>query len=343
MRKLNLLPAIVFLCVASALFSVVSSASAESPYGVAWSRQLGTSVDDQGWSVAVSGAGNVYISGQTYGNLGGTNAGSNDAFVTKCDGTGNPLWSRQVGTAAGDYSNSVAVDKSGNAYLCGSTYGSLGGTNAGAWDAFVTKYDNDGNRVWSRQLGSSGNDFGKSVAVDASGNVFIRGSADGTLPAPSTGTGQAFLAKYNSSGSLLWSRQLGGPAVWAESRSVAIDASGNAYISGGTFAYLGGPIIGSGDAFLSKFDGSGNLLWSTQIGSPSNADDSRSVAVDASGNAYISGYTLNSIAGPNAGGYDAFLIKYAAVPEPMTLVLLAIGAATFLTWKKFLSPLRSGK
>jgi len=106
----------------------------------------------------------------------------------------------------------------------------------------------------------------------------------------------------------VWSRQIGTPAN-DDAHSVALDASGNAYISGSTRGSLGGPKAGSDDAFLVKYDSSGSLLWSQQIGSW-DGDAGRSVAVDAFGNAYISGYTTGSLGGPNAGGSDAFLAKY---------------------------------
>jgi len=110
-----------------------------------------------------------------------------------------------------------------------------------------------------------------------------------------------------------------------------VDTSGNAYISGKTRGSLGGPNAGEYDAFLAKYDGSGSLLWSQQIGT-SRDDKGLCVAVDASRNAYICGDTLGSLGGPNAGERDAFLVKFSPVPEPSTFALLGTGGIVLAGW-----------
>jgi hypothetical protein len=244
---------------------VVASAWAETPYNVAWSRQIGTSAIDESRSVAVDGSGNAYISGFTRGSLGGANAGDCDAFLTKYSSAGDLVWSRQIGTSPRDISSSVAVDASGNAYISGESAGSLGGPNAGGLDAFLIKYSSAGNLLWTRQIGTSTSDWSNSVAVDASGNAFISGLTYGSLGGPNAGSADAVLIKYSSAGDLVWSRQIGTSST-DESWSVAVDASGNAYISGETAGNLGGPNAGGRDAFLSKYSSAGDLVWSRQIG-----------------------------------------------------------------------------
>lgn len=292
------------LCFASLVLSDV--ARGEAPYNVAWSRQIGTTDTDQSFGVAVDAAGNAYISGWTYGSLGGPNAGGADAFLSKYDGAGNFLWSRQVGTTDNDESHGVAVDAAGNAYISGRTQGSLGGPNLNppTYDAFLSKYDGGGNLLWSRQFGTTNNDKSNGVAVDASGNAYISGFINSRAIEE---TADAFLAKYDGAGNLIWSRSIGTTDT-DQSEGVAVDAAGNAYISGWTQGSLGGPFAGFNDAFLTKYDGAGNHLWSRQIGTISS-DQSYSVAVDAAGNAYISGETRD-IGGPTAGREDAFLSKY---------------------------------
>ncbi len=298
----------VGIAIGIAVLCLTSPAIAEDPYEVAWTGQIGTSTTEESFSVAVDASGNAYISGYTAGSLGGTSAGSYDAFLTKFDTSGNELWTQQIGTARGDYSKSVAVDASGNAYISGPIGGDLGGTYAGgAYDAFLTKFDASGNELWSQQIGTGSSDCSYSVAVDGSGNTYISGYTQGDLGGTNAGAYDAFLTKFDTSGNELWTQQIG-TATDDQSYSVALDASGNAYISGSTQGDLGGTNAGGVDAFLVKFDTSGNELWSQQIGTASS-DRSRSVAVDASGNVYISGYTYGDLGGANAGDGDAFLIK----------------------------------
>jgi len=285
------------------------AARAEDAYPLAWVRQLGTNTTDYSRSVAVDGSDNTYISGITYGSLGGPNVGKQDAFLAKYDATGALLWTRQLGTTGPDESNSVAIDLSGNVYISGRTLGSLGGLNAGSDDVFVAKYNNSGGLLWTRQLGTGGLDYSWSVAIDNSGSAYITGYTTGNLGGLNAGMADVFLAKYDSSGSLLWTRQLGTSSN-DFGNAVAVDGLGNAYVSGITYGSLAGPNAGgSGDAFLTKYDSSGTLLWTRQFGT-NNFDESNSVAIDYSGNVYISGRTAGSLGGPSAGGWDAFLAKY---------------------------------
>jgi hypothetical protein len=176
--------------------------------------------------------------------------------------------------------------------------------------------------AWSRQLGTSSNEYSHSVAVDGTGGVYIGGWTNGSLGGPSVGSSDAFLAKYDASGVLEWCRQIG-TSVYDSSHSVAADGAGGVYISGTTAGSLDGPNAGSYDAFLAKYDTLGVLEWSRQIGT-SAYDCSLSVAADGAGGVYINGWTYGSLAGPNAGEHDAFLAKY-VIPEPATLSLLAVG------------------
>ena len=292
-----------------------------------WTTQIGTSEWDGSYSVALDASGNVYISGKTPGDLGGPNAGSRDAFLSKFDSGGKEVWTTQIGSSGYDTSESVAVDASGNVYISGYTSGDLGGPNAGEFDAFLSKFDSDGSEVWTIQIGTSSDDYSYSVGVAASGNVYISGNTRGDLGGPNADYLDAYLSKFDSGGNELWTTQIGSSGYdW--SYSVAVDASGNAYISGHTDGDLGGPNAGESDAYLSKFDSDGNEVWTTQIGTGSD-DYSRSVALDAWGNVYISGYTRGDLGGPNAGPWDAFLVKY-EVPEPAMLSLLTLGGLAVL-------------
>ncbi|MBM4031436.1 MAG: choice-of-anchor D domain-containing protein [Planctomycetes bacterium] len=289
--------------------------AAAGPWGaaapiLAWTRQVGTSSDDRSYGVSADGLGNLYISGFTFGSLGGPNAGSNDAFLTKYDSAGTLLWSRQVGTGANDLSYGVSADGLGNVYISGFTFGSLGGPNAGLRDALLVKYDAAGTLQWSRQVGTAENEVAYGVSADGLGNVYISGYTRGSLGGPNAGNADPFLTKYDAAGTLQWSRQAG-TASDDYSYGVSADGSGNVYISGHTTGSLGGPNAGLRDAFLTKYDSAGTLLWSRQVGTAA-WDESCGVSADGLGNVYISGDTLGSLGGPNAGSYDAFLTKYDA-------------------------------
>ena len=133
--------------------------------------------------------------------------------------------------------------------------------------------------------------------------------------------------------SIEWVRQLG-TSAYDESRAVSADGLGNVYISGVTSGSLGGPNAGSNDAFVSKYDASGNFQWTQQLGT-SSSEVSFGVSADGLGNIYFSGYTQGSLGGPNAGDSDAFVVKIvdSVVPEPNTLLLLCFGSLAVL-WRR---------
>jgi len=216
-----------------------------------WTRQLGTHSDDISFGVSADGLGNVYISGFTKGRLEGTNAGMDDAFVSKYDAAGDLQWTRQLGTSSIDSSLGVSADGLGNVYISGFTGGSLDGTKAGSADAFVSKYDAAGDLQWTRQLGTSSADQSFGVSADGLGNVYISGETLGSLDGTNAGAGDAFVSKYDAAGDLQWTRQLGTSSDDVSS-GVSADGLGNVYISGFTSGSLDRANNGSPDAFLAK-------------------------------------------------------------------------------------------
>lgn len=230
-----------------------------------WTRQLGTRSYETSYDVSADVQGNVYISGSTEGSLGGPNTGKEDAFVSKLDTQGKLVWTSQLGTSSEDVCFGVSPDGLGNVYISGSTKGSLGGPNAGDRDAFVSKFDSQGNLLWTQQMGTSSWDESSSVLVDGRGNVYISGRTFGSLSGPNAGSMDAFVSKFDPQGKLLWTRQFGTPGSDA-SLDISADGPGNVYISGRTKGSLGGPNGGDWDAFVSKFDPQGNLLWTRQLG-----------------------------------------------------------------------------
>jgi hypothetical protein len=191
-----------------------------------WIRQFGTSASDRVYDAAADGTGNVYLTGSTNGNLGGTSAGGRDALITKWDADGTQLWSRLLGTDNIEESLAIAADSFGNAYIGGQTWGNLAAANAGFFDAFLSKYDGDGNLQWTRQFGTTGADEIRGISLDGLGNVYVAGWTDGTLAAPHAGGRDALVAKFDSAGNLLWNYQFG-TAVNDNASGVSVDIWGN--------------------------------------------------------------------------------------------------------------------
>ncbi|WP_254564047.1 SBBP repeat-containing protein [Oscillatoria sp. HE19RPO] len=275
-----------------------------------WVQQLGTTENERSNGITVDSAGNLYITGDTVGNLGGTNAGNYDAWVAKYDNSGTQQWVQQLGSSLSDYSNGITVDSAGNLYITGYTDGNLGGTDAGRWDAWVAKYDSSGTQQWVQQLGTTENDASKGITVDSAGNIYITGWTDGSLGGTSAGTGagDAWVAKYDSSGTQQWVQQFGSfPSD--SSSGITVDSAGNLYITGYTYGNLGGTNAGNYDAWVAKYDSSGTQQWVQQFGSPAG-DFSNGITVDSAGNLYITGYTLGNLGGINAGSDDAWVAKY---------------------------------
>lgn len=292
---------------AISFFAINSPAMAENPT-LDWMQVLQTNRNPGDQSVALDGLGHVYLAGGTEVSLGGEGVGA--LFLAKYDLAGNNIWIQQWGATSNDSATSIDVDSFGNTYITGNTRGSLGGTHAGSSDAFLTKYDPSGNQLWSTQLGTSGSDNSTSVTVDGLGNAYITGQTEGVLSGTSTPTPgfDAYLAKFDATGILQWTEQFG-TAQTDRGLGIDLDGSGNVYVTGSTGGTLGNTSAGSDDAYLAKYDSSGNQSWIRQIGS-SGSDPSQSVAVDSTGNIFITGYTSGSLAGPNAGRRDAFLVKY---------------------------------
>lgn len=275
---------------------------------VVWSRQLGSLHEDRARDVIVDLLGNVFIGGHTRGALQGPNLGNTDAFVSKYDSNGNFAWTCQFGTEENNSVQSVSVDGQGNVFVAGSTRGDLGGESMGDYDAYISKYDSNGALLWIRQFGSTEADLVDGVSFDGLGNVYVGGNTWGDLGGINAGNRDGFVCKFDTDGVQLWCRQFGGDDFdFVE--DVAADVLGNVYAAGQTFGDLDGGNAGSADAFICKYDSSGNMMWIRQIGT-NVYDRAQSVSADGLGNAYVAGSTSGSLAGPAAGNGDSFVAKY---------------------------------
>jgi Ca2+-binding RTX toxin-like protein len=278
---------------------------------LAWKKQLGSSNYEWYEQVATDSNNNVYLSGGTAGNLAGTNAGLEDLFLAKYDQNGNQIWVLQYGSYSWDSPFGMTIDSGNNIYLAGATGSNLGGANAGDIDAYLIKYDENGNRLWVKQWGTVNYDQADDIALDSSGNLYISGRTNGNLGGTNAGSSDAFLAKYDLNGHQIWLEQLGssGNDTGSEGVEVITDSAGNVYIASSTNGNLGGTNAGGKDAWVAKYDSSGNQLWLKQFGTAAD-DIATDVKTDAFGNLYLTGQTSGSLGGTNAGGTDAWFAKY---------------------------------
>lgn len=163
---------------------------------------------------------------------------------------------------------------------------------------------------WTRQLGSTWLEEVTDLTLDPLGNVVVAGYTLGDFGGANLGAEDAFALKLGPTGQTSWVRQLG-TADRDLAFAVAADGAGNLLVAGATHGNLAATNLGGADAFVSKLDAGGNVLWTRQFGTAS-ADEIGGVATDAAGNVIVAGSTSGDLAGPNAGAGDAFVRKYDA-------------------------------
>ena len=264
--------------------------------GVAlWTNRYGglENYHDMATALAVDRGGNVIVTGSSYN-------GANDDYVTvKYSSSGVPLWTnRENGPANGmDAARGVAVDASGNVVVTGAV-----AARHGRLDYATIKYSSAGVLLWINHYNGPGNgdDMPCTLAVDASGDVLVTGYSAATNVFP--GDEAYTTIKYSSTGAPLWTNRYHGPGKGEDhANGVGVDARGNVYVTG---CSTGG---GSRDYATIKYSSAGLPLWTNRYNGPGNGPDAaRALAVDVSGNVYVTGPSTGI-----GGGFDYATIKYA--------------------------------
>ncbi|WP_158501508.1 SBBP repeat-containing protein [Vitiosangium sp. GDMCC 1.1324] len=285
-----------------------------------WTRQLGTSQEELAYAIANDTGGNLYVAGATAGSLGGSNAGDYDVLLVKFDAEGRVKWIRQFGSLDFELATAVAVAPDGSVYVAGFTYGNLdGNTNAGelTGDAFVTRYDPEGNRLWTRLLGTNMHDQAEAITVGADGTLYVAGTTEGSMDGVTQqGDADAFVVALTGEGKVLWRSQFGS-AGYDYAVGVAVDEVGRVYVAGGVGAsFDGNPQLGQEDLFLTRRSPSGAREWSRTYGS-AESDFAGGLARDAAGNLYLTGSTLGALGATSFGGQDVVLLKLDAEGLPL--------------------------
>jgi uncharacterized delta-60 repeat protein len=278
-----------------------------------WTKLLGTISTDWANAITTGADGSIYISGYTAGNLDGQiNSGNYDAFLTKYNANGTKIWTRLIGTSSNDLAFALTTGKDGSIYVSGETRGNLDGQiNSGNYDTFLTKYDPNGTKLWTKLLGTNAVDVAFATTTGIDGAIYISGRTEYNLDGQiNQGGNDAFLTKYNSDGTKAWTKLFGASGE-EYARALTTSSDGSIYLSGYTGSSIEGLInSGGNDGFLSKYDSNGAKIWTTLFGSSSN-DLSFAITTDNDGSIYVSGHTEGNLDGQiSSGSYDAFLIKY---------------------------------
>ncbi|MFG0285892.1 MAG: hypothetical protein ACF8R7_15860 [Phycisphaerales bacterium JB039] len=267
-----------------------------------WIRQIGTFYQDMAWAVASDDAGNVFIAGETFGDLGAPKFGEFDVWMARFDDTGAQQWVRQIGSTAFDTAQAAASDGAGGVFIAGYTDGKLGGSSAGGRDAWIARYDGAGNSLWLNQLGTSSIEQARALASDSAGGVYVTGFTGGKLGSSSSGDIDAWLARYDAVGNQLWIRQFGTSGS-DSANFVAPDGAGGAYAGGHTSSIIGQV------AWLARYDADGNRIWIRQFGS-GRQDEAAAGAPDGAGGVFVLGTTEGDLGGPPAGGTDVWMTRF---------------------------------
>jgi hypothetical protein len=320
----------------------------------------GTNSTDYGQAVTTDSLGNIFLTGQFQGTItfpsgvAMTSQGNFDYFLVKFDRDGNALWKRNAGSGAGSFPErgyGVRLDHLGNIITCGSFYATTtwegGGnpdityTSMGNLDGFIAKYDSSGKLLWVKPQASVSQIYTYNVAIDNSNNIICCGyfgsaTSDSiayfdTITVKSNHGRDAFIAKYDPDGNAIWAKSAGGPTSSSNemANNVVVDSAGYVYVCGECVGYanFSGITLNcdttdswknglTQDAFVAKYSPSGDIIWAKNFGGH-NMDDAYGLALDGTGNLYVSGYfdsaaVFGSLGIINANGmqdHDVFLMK----------------------------------
>jgi PKD repeat protein len=318
-----------------------------------WAIALGEAGYDVAWAITIDPMDNIYVTGSFEGITDfdpgpGVSqlvpVGESDIFVSKFTSAGNLIWVKQMAGPNIDGGLDIALDQDGNVYTAGQFRDSvdfdpgpgifqLSTTNTD--DAFISKLDSNGNFVWARNMGGTGPDHARSIAVDpVSGSVYatgiFTGTADfdlgfGTYPLTSNGSYDIYVLKLDAAGNFVWAKQVGA-SQYDVGYGIAVDGSGNVtttgyfmgsadFDPGAGQSYLTGGNIEN--AFILQLDPAGDFLWARQFGSASDYVNGWSITHDDDHNVYAVGIFYGTVDfDPGMGvynltsnGYDSYISK----------------------------------
>jgi hypothetical protein len=307
--------------------------------GVSQVSPRALAVDTAGNSLVAAYFGSSTSNTVTFGTITLTSNGNRDACIVKYDPDGNPLWAKNAGGPnSGEEAIDIAVDLAGNVYVTGmfvdsAYFDNLTLYSNGATDIFLAKYDKDGQIIWVKNAGGLKNDVGSTIALDNLGNLYVGGRFDSaavfeTTNVVSAGLNDAFIAKYDTSGNLIWIRY-GGGTDQDYCNDIYTDRFGDILVTGqfrvtATFGTTDLISAGADDIFILKVLANGDLEWAYRAGG-TDIDKGLACTVDYGGNFYGTGYfrltadfgSTNLI---SAGLDEIFITRIGNFPIPVELV-----------------------
>ena len=271
-----------------------------------WSKLMGSTEKADGLALAVDGEGSAVIAGQISGKLGtAVSAGAKDSFVVKINKNGEEVFSRQIGSIFDDGATALTIDADGAIYVGGQVKGKMAGATAayGGNDAYVTKYDEKGARLYTRQFGTAGDERVSAIAI----------ADDGELVVATTESGQGVLRKFASgdgASAAMWSQNIGDLSGGGSIAGIAIE-NGNIYLAGSSVSgsLNGGSVVtahsGGQDGYVMKLtDGGASVAqdFVTYLGT-SSTDRINGIAV-SNGRIFVAGDTKGTLPGATATRAD---------------------------------------
>lgn len=316
----------VFFTILSLIF--VTTIHAQTP-GLSWAKSFGSDKTEEGKSIAIDAAGNIYVVGSFDGNTDFdpgvdsfkiASVDLNDIFITKLDPAGNFIWAKSIGGPGNDVANNICIDPSGNLLITGQYFYTvdfapgpdtafLNGESNG--DIFILKMDSAGTTIWAKGISGNNVDIGQAITSDDAGNVYTTGQFTRTVdfdPGPGTnnltsasGTSpDVFVLKLNSSGDFVFAKSVGGTSADV-GRDIEVDATGAVYIAGsyssevdfnpdqGNFTLIAGS--NGTNAFLLKLTPAGYFSYAKDLTAASggSSESCTSMELDNQGNIYLTG------------------------------------------------------
>ena len=297
-----------------------------------WNTFFGSATDDQGYEMSLDGNGNLYVAGAggaTWGAPLTKFAGTRDGFVVKLNNAGGRVWNTFMGSAADDMGNDLVVDARGDVFVAGISNASWGvpvNAYTGDYDGFVAKLTlplevpAKCSGSWQTFVGSvAESDDARAVAIDMDCNLYVTGTSHAEWGNPVdgfAGTRDAYAAKFDASGQLLWNTFMGSSDI-DHGAGIAVDVEGNVYVTGiSMYATWGNPIephAGDYQAFIAKLNSHGARQWNTFLGGPGISGDGYGIETDESGNVFVIGESRSDW-GTNPidtyhGGREIFVAK----------------------------------